>query len=131
MSAGRPSEKAPLIRKATLLYDMRPERGEKRTCLSCETRFYDLARVPVICPKCGAEYVEVVRAAPAPRQYRKKWPMGRGSAQPLDAEDEGNPAIPSPRSEDEEHVAAEEGDEGEDALDDEAEPAEEVEDVEG
>ena len=31
------------------------EWGVKRTCLACRVRFYDLARTPIICPKCGEE----------------------------------------------------------------------------
>ena len=30
--------------------------GIKRTCLSCNTRFYDFDRSPIICPGCGAEF---------------------------------------------------------------------------
>lgn len=30
----------------------KPEWGTKRSCLGCGVRFYDLMRVPVICPKC-------------------------------------------------------------------------------
>jgi uncharacterized protein (TIGR02300 family) len=33
----------------------KPELGAKRVCVSCQTRFYDLARSPVVCPKCGTE----------------------------------------------------------------------------
>jgi uncharacterized protein (TIGR02300 family) len=33
----------------------KPELGAKRTCVSCGARFYDLARVPAMCPKCGTE----------------------------------------------------------------------------
>ena len=33
----------------------KPELGSKRVCVSCQTRFYDLARVPALCPKCGTE----------------------------------------------------------------------------
>lgn len=32
-------------------------RGKKRTCPSCDAKFYDLNRSPVFCPKCGAEIV--------------------------------------------------------------------------
>lgn len=65
----------------------RPERGTKRTCLSCESRFYDLARVPATCPKCGAEYVEIVRPAPA-YQPRRKGAFGKGApSRPFEAED--------------------------------------------
>jgi hypothetical protein len=31
------------------------EWGVKRTCITCHARFYDLARDPIVCPKCGAE----------------------------------------------------------------------------
>ena len=34
---------------------VKPELGLKRVCVSCGTRFYDLAKVPAICPKCGTE----------------------------------------------------------------------------
>ncbi len=29
--------------------------GEKHVCGACSSRFYDLNKTPVICPKCGAE----------------------------------------------------------------------------
>jgi uncharacterized protein (TIGR02300 family) len=31
------------------------ELGIKRVCVACSTRFYDLTKVPAICPKCGTE----------------------------------------------------------------------------
>ncbi len=34
----------------------RPELGEKRRCLSCELKFYDLNNDPAICPKCGVVF---------------------------------------------------------------------------
>ena len=33
----------------------KPNLGKKRTCLSCEARFFDLNKNPAICPKCGAK----------------------------------------------------------------------------
>lgn len=33
----------------------KPELGLKRVCVACATRFYDLMRVPAVCPKCGTE----------------------------------------------------------------------------
>jgi uncharacterized protein (TIGR02300 family) len=36
-------------------------RGTKRTCQSCEARFYDLNRNPIICPMCGATFVKDTR----------------------------------------------------------------------
>ena len=35
--------------------------GEKYVCQSCTTRFYDLNKRPIICPKCGAEYQPQVK----------------------------------------------------------------------
>jgi uncharacterized protein (TIGR02300 family) len=32
----------------------KPEWGVKRNCQSCGTRFYDMTRTPIICPKCSA-----------------------------------------------------------------------------
>jgi uncharacterized protein (TIGR02300 family) len=33
----------------------KPEWGKKHTCPSCNTKFYDLRRSPIICPNCGAK----------------------------------------------------------------------------
>jgi uncharacterized protein (TIGR02300 family) len=33
-----------------------PAWGTKRICQSCGTKFYDLQREPIICPKCQTEY---------------------------------------------------------------------------
>ncbi len=30
--------------------------GTKRICQSCATKFYDFARTPIACPKCGATF---------------------------------------------------------------------------
>lgn len=32
------------------------EWGVKRTCQNCASRFYDLQRSPISCPKCGSTY---------------------------------------------------------------------------
>jgi uncharacterized protein (TIGR02300 family) len=32
------------------------ELGLKRTCHSCDMRFYDFKRSPIICPGCGTEF---------------------------------------------------------------------------
>ena len=34
----------------------KPNLGKKRTCQSCEARFFDLNKNPAICPKCGEKY---------------------------------------------------------------------------
>lgn len=33
--------------------------GTKRTCGTCNAKFYDLEKTPILCPKCGTEYSEV------------------------------------------------------------------------
>jgi uncharacterized protein (TIGR02300 family) len=37
----------------------KPELGTKRLCANCSARYYDLNKIPVTCPKCGAS-VEAV-----------------------------------------------------------------------
>ena len=42
---------------------VKAELGTKRVCVSCGTKFYDLQKVPAVCPKCGTEQpVEQPRA---------------------------------------------------------------------
>jgi uncharacterized protein (TIGR02300 family) len=33
----------------------KPDLGLKRVCVSCGAKFYDMAKVPAVCPKCGTE----------------------------------------------------------------------------
>jgi uncharacterized protein (TIGR02300 family) len=49
-------------------------RGTKRVCASCETRFYDLARTPIVCPSCGVEYTAT---AQPPVASRTASPVGK------------------------------------------------------
>jgi uncharacterized protein (TIGR02300 family) len=44
-------------------------RGTKRRCSQCGANFYDLARQPIVCPKCDAPFVAVAPKAP-PRPSR-------------------------------------------------------------
>lgn len=93
-------------------------RGTKRTCLNCEARFYDLARVPAICPKCGTEFVEIVRPAQVRQSYKKaSFGMSRPS-RPLAAEEAGNPATSEARLEGDDPESDEEREE---EFDDETE----------
>lgn len=56
----------------------RPEFGTKCTCASCAERFYDLNRLPAVCPKCGAAQPPVVaRAARPARMNFASARMGR------------------------------------------------------
>lgn len=58
------------------------ERGTKRTCQSCASRFYDLARLPIVCPKCGADYIEIVRPVTPPYQRRGRGVFGQNHPSP-------------------------------------------------
>ena len=60
-------------------------RGTKRTCLACETRFYDLARSPILCPSCAVEFVPVTRRA-AEAASRASWSGGNMRNRPVAAE---------------------------------------------
>ena len=44
----------PLLHGKTLL--VKADLGTKRACPSCNTRFYDLTKRPIECPKCGFSY---------------------------------------------------------------------------
>jgi hypothetical protein len=35
-----------------------PELGQKHDCFKCGTKFYDLKKSPVVCPKCHADQKE-------------------------------------------------------------------------
>ena len=79
----------------------KPELGLKRTCVACGTRFYDLARTPAVCPKCGteqpAEQPRLRRAAatPAPdEKLKKRATTPEAEAEDIEVEDvEGDEAI--------------------------------------
>ena len=59
----------------------KPEFGRKMTCTACAVRFFDLSRVPAVCPKCGAEQPRVKpRAAPLARGSAVRWASGRQPA---------------------------------------------------
>ena len=50
----------------------KPELGTKRQCQNCGTKFFDLGRDPIVCPKCGSVFqalplARAARAAPAAR----------------------------------------------------------------
>ncbi len=43
-----------------------PELGLKHECFRCGTKFYDLRKTPVLCPKCGADQKEAPPTANSP-----------------------------------------------------------------
>ncbi|MEP3429722.1 MAG: TIGR02300 family protein, partial [Roseibium sp.] len=51
----------------------KPELGTKRLCPGCGSKYYDLNREPVTCPKCGTVFETVMtsRAAKAAKVEEK------------------------------------------------------------
>lgn len=49
----------------------KPELGAKRQCQSCATKFYDLNKDPITCPKCGAIF-HVAAFARAPARVQEE-----------------------------------------------------------
>ena len=76
----------------------KPKWGEKRICLTCGTRFYDLLHSPIVCPKCNTEFLPVVSvrgsrakaAAPIPAPEQAKPTAGEEKID-LIADDEDIP----------------------------------------
>src|SRR5262245_21546020 len=74
-------------------------RGIKRTCQACEVRFYDLAREPIVCPACGAEYaLAAVPATPAVSAFTSKtvWRRGAKREAPVASAPDDAPEAPDP-----------------------------------
>src|SRR5215470_5818822 len=88
------------------------EWGTKRICPSCGTRYYDLLREPVICPKCDTPYdpeafLRSRRARPAAPVEKEIQPV---EAEELDADLEPEEAD-AVEDEEEETVALEDAEE--------------------
>ncbi|NJO32133.1 MAG: hypothetical protein HC869_02420 [Rhodospirillales bacterium] len=75
----------------TVTENIKAARGTKRVCQACETRFYDLARAPILCPSCGALYTAVARptvgavgrvTAPTGKTGWRSKPIKRPTPQP-------------------------------------------------
>src|SRR6266850_981268 len=104
------------------------EWGTKRICPTCGTRYYDLLREPVICPKCDTPYdpeafLKSRRARPAAPVEKELEPVG---AEELDADIETEEADVA---EEEEELLEDASELGEDE-DDMAEVIENVEEEE-
>ena len=64
----------------------KPELGAKHQCQNCGTKFFDLNRDPIICPKCGTIF-QAVPIARAP--VRAAAPVAQREEGELDAEATG------------------------------------------
>ena len=52
----------------------KPELGTKHQCQNCATKFFDLNRDPIVCPKCGTVFqaVQLARAPARPVAVRQE-----------------------------------------------------------
>jgi len=82
-----------------------PGIGTKLVCVACSVRFYDLAKQPAVCPKCGAEQPPAAaRAVP----IRRGGPlMRRPMPKPAAAVEADEDAIPLVESDDDDEDAIE------------------------
>jgi uncharacterized protein (TIGR02300 family) len=112
---------------------VKPELGTKRLCSSCGTKYYDLGRDPITCPKCGTVFTAAtvpLRAKAAvveeeEAEAEEALPVDFISLEEADAEKAGGEEVPE--IEDEEIA-----DIGEDLGDDTfLEPEDDDEDIDG
>jgi uncharacterized protein (TIGR02300 family) len=106
----------------------KPELGTKRVCVSCGAKFYDLMKVPAVCPKCGTEQpAELPKTRrPVGNVVDDKRPKKAATADDVDveteaADDESEEGVPED---------ANELDDDADAIPDEIEVEPDAEEVE-
>ncbi|MGE5271567.1 MAG: TIGR02300 family protein [Thiohalocapsa sp.] len=121
----------------------KPEWGTKRICPSCGTRYYDLLRDPVVCPKCATPYdpeafLKARRARPAAPVEKELEPVGRDEIEDADLEveeeveaaEEEDGAVPLEEGEEEDEELIEDASELGEDEDDMAEVIDNVEEEE-
>lgn len=85
------------------------ELGVKRRCLNCNAPFFDLNRVPIVCPKCDAVFqvVEIARSPPRRGPIRPADPVIADLVLPV-GEEAGEESTIPPIEEDDEMEEVEE-----------------------
>ena len=119
----------------------KPEWGTKRICPSCGTRYYDLLREPVVCPKCATPFdpeafLKSRRARPAAPVEKELEPVGADEldteleTEDVEATDDEEEAVPLEEAEEEDEELLEDASELGEDEDDMAEVIENVEEEE-
>jgi uncharacterized protein (TIGR02300 family) len=122
----------------------KPEWGTKRICPSCGTRYYDLLRDPVVCPKCSTPFdpeafLKARRARPAAPVEKELEPVAAGGvdadleredAEPAEEEEEDDGGVPLEEAEEEDEELIEDASELGEDEDDMAEVIDNVEEEE-
>lgn len=102
-----------------------PAWGMKRTCQSCGTRFYDLSRGTIACPKCGTVYDPEAVARPRRSRAAAKVAAPRPLPVPVEVPEEA----PDVALADDEIVPAVEEGEEEEVIEDTSELGEDEDDM--
>ena len=102
-----------------------PEWGTKRICQNCGTKFYDLQREPIVCPKCQTEFdpeafLKTRRSRPVVAADKEHVPVAATEDVEVDAE---------VLDEDEAVVAVAADEEDEDLIEDASELGEDEDDM--
>lgn len=122
----------------------KPEWGTKRICPSCGTRYYDLMRDPVVCPKCSTPFdpeafLKARRSRPAVPVEKELEPVGTDEIDPdleadevedVEAAEEEEEDVPLEETEEEDEELIEDASELGEDEDDMAEVIDNVEDEE-
>ena len=122
----------------------KPEWGTKRICPSCGTRYYDMMRESVVCPKCSTPFdpeafLRARRARPAAPVEKELEPVGADDidadleAEEVDTaeeDDEEEEGVPLEDAEEEDEELIEDASELGEDEDDMAEVIDNVEDEE-
>ncbi len=85
----------------------KPEWGTKRICPSCGTRYYDLMRESVICPKCSTPYdpeafLKARRSRPPLPVEKEVAPVDADAEADIEAVEDEEEAVPLAEGEEEE-----------------------------
>ena len=113
-----------------------PEWGTKRICQNCGTKFYDLQREPIVCPKCQTEFdpeafLKTRRSRPVAAPDKEHAPVVATEDVEVDAEvlDEDEAVVAEGAEEEDEDLIEDASELGEDE-DDMAEVIENVDEEE-
>jgi uncharacterized protein (TIGR02300 family) len=103
---------------------VKPAWGIKRTCQSCDAKFYDLQRSPIVCPKCGAIF-----DPEASLKTRRSRPAEKVVALKPEPAKKGKPAAAVVAEDDTDEIEEAEGEEEEELIEDASELGEDDEDM--
>ena len=110
-----------------------PEWGTKRICPSCGTRYYDLQRDPVVCPKCSTAFdpealLRARRARPVAPVEKELEPVTAGEVD-VDLEQEEIETVEEEEEEDAGVALEEAEEEDEEMIEDASELGEDEDDM--